>query len=111
MGARSSIVSIVLATTALSLAAPANALDGYAAKVPLDVDVYDQPGGVGKARPQHLKGGSRVSLSNEKDNWCEVDSWKDPVPGDKGWIWCGMDDDGQDSSVTRLTPEEINAPE
>lgn len=112
MRIRSSRRLVALAVTGLSIATvPASALDGYAVRVPLDIDVYDQPGGAGQARPQLLAGGSRVSLINENDHWCEVDSWKDPVPGGKGWIWCGMGDDGQDYSVTKLSAEEINAPE
>jgi len=112
MSVRSSFVSIIFAATALSVAtAPATALDGEAVRVPLDVDVYDEPGGVGQARPEQLKGGSRLILMNENEHWCHVDNWKDPVPGGKGWIWCGQGDDGQDYSVTKLSADEINAPE
>lgn len=94
-----------------ALCVPASALDGYAVRVPLDIDIYDQPGGEGKPRPQHLKAGSEVSLIEESDDhWCQVDSWRDPVPGGKGWIWCGKGDDGEDYSVTKLTADEINAP-
>jgi hypothetical protein len=113
MSIRSTFVLIALAAAALSAATkPAAALDGYAVRVPLDIDVYDQPGGVGKARPQHLAGGSRVSLIEEtSDHWCHIDSWRDPVPGGKGWIWCGNGYDGQDYSLIKLSADEINAPE
>jgi hypothetical protein len=85
-------------------------MDGWAVRVPIDVDIYDRPGGDGKKHSQHLRGGSLVTLTKEQDHWCAVESWKDPVPGGKGWVWCGKGDDGMDYSVTKLTPEEINAP-
>jgi hypothetical protein len=70
---------------------------GTLVKVPLDVDVYDQPGGEGNKRPQFLKGGSQVYLLKEEHHWCNVQG--DVVPGGPGWIWCGIGDDKQDYSL------------
>lgn len=106
------ITTSCLALATLMLAPlPASALDGYGVEVPLDVQVYDQPGGVGTPRQQDLRGGSRVILSNEtSEHWCQVLSWRDPVPGGSGWIWCGAGLDGQDYSLRRLSVDEVNAP-
>jgi hypothetical protein len=85
----------------LSMAtAPANAGEPNLVKVPLDIDVYDHPGGEGKPRGQFLKAGSQVDLLEQNaDHWCHVAGANDPVPGGSGWIWCGKGDDGQDYSV------------
>ena len=46
---------------------------GNLVKVPLDVDVYDQPGGQGKKRAQVLEGGSETYfLEKRADHWCNV---------------------------------------
>ena len=79
---------------------------GTPSKAPLDVDVYDQPGGEGKARAGFLKGGSQVYLLKESDHWCNVQG--DAVPGGPGWVWCGKGDDGKDYA---LTPMAAEAPE
>lgn len=56
--------------------------------VPKDVDIYQQPGGVG--RPfGFVKAGSKVSNSDERpDHWCRIFGDPVPAPGN-GWIWCG----------------------
>ena len=76
--------------------------------VPLDIDVYDQPGGEGKPRSGFLKGGSRVNFVQENDHWCEV--YGKPVPGDRGWIWCGEGDGGQNYQLTFLHAGSNAAP-
>ncbi|MGZ5096370.1 MAG: hypothetical protein ACXWCH_35115 [Burkholderiales bacterium] len=69
-------------------------------KVPLDVDVYDQPGGEGKPRNGFLPGGSMVGLVEERDDhWCHVQG--DAVPGKSGWVWCGIGDDGKNYELTK----------
>lgn len=60
--------------------------------VPLDVDVYDHPGGEGKPRKKNLRANSTVNLLvKRKDHWCQVEG--DAVPGGKGWVWCGKGGD------------------
>lgn len=60
--------------------------------VPLDVDVYDHPGGEGKPRKKNLQANSTVTLLvKRKDHWCQVEG--DAVPGGKGWVWCGIGGD------------------
>ncbi len=81
------------------------------ATVTEDVDVYDKPGGEGTKQPEFLKAGSWVILYEERDDhWCDVGSKTDPVPGGRGWIWCGMGDDAKDYSLRRLTADEVNSP-
>ena len=92
--------------------APASAMQAKPVQVPLDVDVYDQPGGEGKPRGQFLKGGSEVGLMEQNaDNWCHVESAKDPVPGGSGWIWCGMGDDGKNYAVKPVVAEKPTEPD
>jgi hypothetical protein len=101
----------LLAIAVSAAAAPASALSGKGVEVPFDVDVYDQPGGEGTKRGEFLKGCSWVTLAKDPvDNWCNVESWQDPVPGGASWIWCGRGDDEKDYSVRMLTIEEVNAP-
>ena len=78
--------------------------NGTLSTAPLDVDVYDQPGGEGTKRPQFLKGGSQVYLQQEIEHWCKVAG--DAVPGDVGWIWCGKGDDGQNYALKPVVAEE-----
>jgi hypothetical protein len=95
MIARSTCISLVLVGLALL---PATAAENALVKVPLDVDVYDQPGGQGKSS-QFLNGGSEVYLLEERaDHWCHIQLDK----GGTGWIWCGEGEDGQDYSVQRV---------
>jgi len=92
---------VIVAATTLSFAAhsPTRAADGQMVTVPLDVDVYDKPGGEGKARSDFLPGGSKVELLKENgDHWCHVKG--DAVPGGPGWIWCGVGDDKKDYTLT-----------
>ena len=97
MIARSTCISLMLIGLALL---PAKAAEDASplVKVPLDVDVYDQPGGQGKSS-QVLNGGSEVYLLEERaDHWCRIQLDK----GGAGWIWCGEGEDGQDYSVQRV---------
>ena len=99
------IISALILT--LAPQSPAKAADGQMVTAPLDVDVYDKPGGEGKARSDFLPGGSKVELLKENgDHWCNVQG--DAVPGGPGWIWCGMGDDGKNY---KLTPVADNPPE
>jgi hypothetical protein len=98
----------VVAAASLTFVAhsPTRAADGQMVTVPLDVDVYDKPGGKGKARPDFLPGGSKVELLKENGNhWCNVQG--DAVPGGPGWVWCGVGDDGKSYKLTGSdsTPE------
>jgi hypothetical protein len=80
---------------------------GDLVKVTLDVDVYAQPGGVGKPIGV-LRENSQVELINQrKDHWCNVQGAAVPAPGNFGWVWCGIGEDGQDFS---LKPVTANAP-
>jgi hypothetical protein len=80
---------------------PATAGDGPLVKVPLDVDVYAQPGGVGKPVGM-LKGGTKVHLATKgEDHWCKV--YDNNVPNGEGWVWCGIGDDGQNYALTIVT--------
>jgi hypothetical protein len=91
----------LFALVALGMATvPVRAGEPNLVEVPLDIDVYDHPGGEGKPRGEFLKAGSQVDLLEENaDHWCHVAGAKDPVPGGSGWIWCGKGDDKQDYSV------------
>jgi hypothetical protein len=103
MRARSTLAALMFAGLALTVPAMAAEPAGLV-NVPLDVDVYDQPGGVGEPRKQHLKGGSEVNLLEQRaDHWCNVAG--DSVPGGPGWIWCGMGDDGKDYSLTPVAAD------
>jgi hypothetical protein len=86
------LCAVAFTAASVSLCVPAFAGNIY--YVPLDVDVYDQPGGEGKPRPDFLPKCSKVELiDHRKDDWCHVKG--DAVPGgNDGWIWCGKDDDG-----------------
>ena len=99
---------VVLFSLAALSAAPACAGDGPAVKVPLDIDVYDEPGGEGKPRSGFVKGGSTVNFVQENDHWCEV--YGQAVPGERGWIWCGKGDDGKNYKLTFLKAEPPAAP-
>ena len=107
MSARSLLAVFMLAGLALQTA-PAGAGGPLLVEIPLDVDVYDQPGGEGKPRGV-LAGGSQVDLLQRNDDqWCQVAGAKDPVPGGSGWIWCGQGEDGHDYAVK---PVSADAPE
>lgn len=97
----------LFALVAFSMAAaPASAGEPKLVEVPLDIDVYDHPGGEGKPRGQFLKAGSQVDLLEQNaDHWCHVAGAKDPVPGGSGWIWCGKGDDGKDYSVKSVVDD------
>jgi hypothetical protein len=70
-------------------------------KVPEDVDVYDQPGGVGKPRKGFLAKDSIVALlDGPNDDWCHVSG--DAVPGKEGWVWCGVQEDGTSYELTKV---------
>ena len=106
MSVRLILALILLSTVAV---APGHAGDGPPAKVPLDIDVYDQPGGEGKPREGFIKGGSTVNFIEENDHWCHV--YGPAVPGERGWIWCGKGDDGQDYSLDFVDDQpEANVP-
>jgi hypothetical protein len=95
---RSTCILLVFAGLAL-LPAKAAENNNTLVKVPLDVDVYDQPGGEGKKSSQFLNAGSEVYLLEERaDHWCHIQFDK----GGTGWIWCGTGEDGQDYSVQRV---------
>jgi hypothetical protein len=98
---------LLLAGTSLTFG-PGYGGDGPSVKVPLDIDVYDQAGGEGKPRSGFLKGGSTVNFVKEEDHWCEV--YGTAVPGNRGWIWCGKGDDGQNYQLTFLNAESNAAP-
>jgi hypothetical protein len=52
-----------------------------------EVDIYEQPGGVGKPFDS-VKANSQVNLSEKRsDDWCHV--FGDAVPHGSGWVWCG----------------------
>jgi hypothetical protein len=94
------ILTLFALVTLGMAAAPASAGEPNLVEVPLDIDVYDHPGGEGKPRGQFLKAGSQVDLLEENaDHWCHVAGAKDPVPGGSGWIWCGKGDDKKDYRV------------
>jgi hypothetical protein len=100
-------VGVALGFMAPPLRAMAPERAGNLVKVPLDVDVYDEPGGEGKKRAQLLKGGSEVYLLEERaDHWCNVQFDK----GGTGWIWCGEGDDGQNYSVQPIAGGEGGTP-
>ncbi len=96
-------VTLLIASTLSFACLPASAGEPNLVEVPLDVDVYDHPGGEGKPRGEFLKGHSHVDLLREEDHWCHVASAEDPVPGGSGFIWCGKGEDGKDYSVTKVT--------
>jgi hypothetical protein len=53
-----------------------------------DVDVYQQPGGVGQPIGI-LKAGSRPQMYETRpDQWCRLAG--NQVPGGGGWVWCGQ---------------------
>ena len=114
MSARLTLAAFMLSGLALGTA-PASAGGPNLVEVPLDIDVYDHPGGEGKPRGQFLKGGSQVDLLQQNaDHWCHVAAFKDPVPGGSGWIWCGKGDDKADYSVKPVVaemPDTGDAPE
>ena len=107
MSARSAFVFALLAAFSLSVG-PVCAADGPAVIVPLDVDVYAKPGGVGKP-VAIIKGGTQVNLAKEDDHWCKVYGPK--VPNGEGWIWCGMGDDGQNYAVKPVVAEKPAEPD
>lgn len=61
---------------------------GKAVKVKLDVDLYAQPGGVGKPKSILKAGTAKVTLVSpcRADNWCNV-KW----PQGQGWVYTGPD--------------------
>jgi len=100
------ILFVVGVTLIVSVNCGASA--GETVKVPLDVDVYAQPGGVGKPVEQ-LKAGSKVIfLGGRKDHWCQVGG--EAVPGGKGWVWCGVGDDGRNYDLIVTDPETQKTP-
>jgi len=104
------MIRLALAATLLVTALNASSVTPAMAKsggdlvtVPLDVDVYAQPGGVGKPIGM-LPQGSQVELINQrKDQWCNVQGGAVPAPGNFGWVWCGIGEDGQDFSLKPMT--------
>ena len=109
MNARSAFVVSVLAGLVLgSATAMAAEYAGTPMRAPLDVDVYDQPGGEGQPRSVFLKGGSTVYLLKQSDHWCNVQG--DAVPGGPGWIWCGKGDDGKNYALTPTKAEPTEPP-
>jgi hypothetical protein len=94
------LCAAVFAAAAFSLCSPTNAAQPLMV-APFDIDVYDQPGGEGKPRHGYLPGCSKVELMEPvKDDWCHVKG--DAVPGNEGWIWCGMGGDGKDYSLVEV---------
>ena len=93
MSARYAFGFAAFAAVALGVAT-ARAGDGPLVEVPLDVDVYADPGGVGK--PVAMIRGKRPPPERRRSL---VPVYGPKVPGGKGWIWCGKGDDGQDYSV------------
>ncbi len=103
-----SIVALLLLVVLSATSAPARAGDGPSVKVPLDIDVYDEPGGKGNPRNGFLKGGRIVNLAEKQGRWCEV--YGNAVPGDRGWVWCGKGDDGKNYKLIFLNGEPAPAP-
>ena len=100
-------VALTLLGVAVAALAPmtASAAD-QAVRVPLDVEVYGKPTDESTKRSEDLKAGSKVLLLKQRaDHWCNVASGTDPVPGGKGWIWCGQGGDNQDYSVQPVVAE------
>jgi hypothetical protein len=57
--------------------------------VPQDVDIYAEPGGVGRPFGM-VKAGTKAQESDERpDHWCRI--FGDAVPNGSGWVWCGAD--------------------
>jgi hypothetical protein len=88
----------MLGLAALGMASThATAGDGPAIIVPLDVDLYAQPGGVGSPIGG-VAGGTQANLIEERsDDWCHIYALKGPT--ERGWIWCGVGNDKQDYSL------------
>ena len=108
MSTRSTLVFSVLAAMALSVA-PVFAADGPRVEVPLPVDVYAEPGGVGKPVGV-IEGPKEVNLATKRDDdWCKV--YGANVPGGTGWIWCGMGDDGKNYAVKPVAAEKPAEPD
>jgi hypothetical protein len=108
MSTRSTLVFSVLAAMALSVA-PVFAADGPLVEVPLPVDVYAEPGGVGKPVGV-IEGPKEVNLATKRDDdWCKV--YGANVPGGTGWIWCGMGDDGKNYAVKPVAAEKPAEPD
>jgi hypothetical protein len=104
MRARSTFFFAVLA--ALPLVAPIFAGDGPAVIVPLNVDVYAEPGGVGTPVGM-IAGGTQVNLVEDRDDhWCEVYGPRVPNNG-RGWIWSGKGDDRQNYSVKAVEDKPV----
>jgi len=59
------------------------------AKVLLDVDVYDAPGGTGKVIGMLAKDRTVALVEPCADNWCHVEG--EGVPGGKGFVYSGPD--------------------
>lgn len=109
MSARLTLAVSLLGGLVLSSPLMAAEYSGTLSTVPLDVDVYDQPGGEGKKRSEFLKGDSQVYLQQEIDHWCKVAG--DAVPGDVGWIWCGKGDDGQNYALKPVVEDKTEPPD
>lgn len=107
MRARYMFAFVACAVLTLGVAT-ARAADGPLVEVPLDIDVYAEPGGVGEPVAM-IKGGTQVSLATEDDHWCNV--YGPNVPGGKGWIWCGMGDDKQNYAVKPVVAEKPAEPD
>jgi hypothetical protein len=87
---------LMLLGVALSMAS-SGAMAANTISIPRSVDVYAQPGGVGKPVGS-VKRNSQVTLVRQRsDHWCKISG--SAVPGGTGWIWCGMGDDGKDYSL------------
>ncbi len=64
-----------------------------------DVDVYAEPGGIGKPISM-LRKNSQVELVDQRpDHWCNVEGGDVPGPGNFGWVWCGKGKNNKDYSL------------
>jgi hypothetical protein len=54
---------------------------------------------------------SEVNLINENDHWCNVQGADVPVPGNIGWVWCGIGDDGKNYGLKPVAAEAPAEPD
>jgi hypothetical protein len=101
-------VMLPIAVAAFSVSPTAARSGGDLVRVMRDVDVYAQPGGMGKPIGM-LRKNSEVELVNQRqDHWCNVQGVDVPGPGNFGWVWCGKGKDKKDYS---LKPVVADMPE
>ena len=103
-------LSVAIAAAALGAHFATAKSGGDLVKVSRDVDVYAQPGGEGEPIGM-LRKNSQVELINEKDQWCNVQGVAVPAPGNFGWVWCGIGDDGKDYSLKPVVAEKPAGPQ